>query len=163
MALDENGFIGKRKAKIREAFSLFDKDGKNQIIQEEAPTIMRYLGVYPSEKEIIKEIIPAMQEDEPTAMIGYDRFESKMLEIMNTVEYEPSNEETLLQAFRFLDPDNKGFIEPKAMRDLLITKGIPFREKEVQAFMAVAKDPETGNIIYENYVSLLAATASQEM
>ena len=35
---------------------MFDKDNKGQVIQEEAPTIMRYLGVYPSEKDIVKEV-----------------------------------------------------------------------------------------------------------
>ena len=35
------------------------------------------------------------------------------------------------------------------MRDLLITKGTPFREKEIDAFMSVAKDLETGHIYYE--------------
>ena len=40
----------------REAFKLFDKDNKGQVIQDEAPSIMRYLGVYPTEKDIVKEV-----------------------------------------------------------------------------------------------------------
>ena len=41
------------------------------------------------------------------------------------------------------------------MRDLLLTKGVPFREREIDSFMAVAKDMETGRIYYEDYVAML--------
>jgi hypothetical protein len=41
-----------------------------------------------------------MQEDEPTAFVSYDRFEQKMLELLETGEYAPDCEDTLLAAFR---------------------------------------------------------------
>mmetsp|Transcript_64137 Transcript_64137/g.177264 ORF Transcript_64137/g.177264 Transcript_64137/m.177264 type:complete len:98 (+) Transcript_64137:168-461(+) len=89
---DEQWTLAKKK-EIREAFKLFDKDNKGQVIQEEAPTIMRYLGVYPSEKDIVKEIIPAMmEEDMQTKTIAYDKFEAKMLEIISAGTYEPDSE-----------------------------------------------------------------------
>ena len=47
------------------------------------------------------------------------------------------------------------------MRDMLITKGVPFREKEIDAFMAVAKDLETGRIYHEDYVALLCSWTTQ--
>jgi hypothetical protein len=31
------------------------------VIQEEVSTIMRFLGVYPTEKAIVKDILPEMQ------------------------------------------------------------------------------------------------------
>ena len=40
------------KQKIRAAFSLFDKEGKDCVVQEEVSTIMRYLGVFPSERKV---------------------------------------------------------------------------------------------------------------
>ena len=44
------------------------------------------------------------------------------------------------------------------MRELLSSKGkAPFREKEIDAFMKVAKDKETGHIYYEDYINLLMA------
>ena len=61
----------------------------------------------------------------------------------------------LLQAFRVFDEDGKGFIEANKLREALITKGTPFREKEIDAFMSVAKDVDTGNIYYEDYVALI--------
>ncbi|TMW55196.1 hypothetical protein Poli38472_013087 [Pythium oligandrum] len=144
-----------RKARIRLAFDMFDKEKKGCVIQEEVSTIMRYLGAFPSEKDIIKKILPEMQEDEPSTFVTYDRFEKKMLEVMYTNEYAPDTDETLLAAFRVLDADKKGYIEADVMRELLITKGTPFREKEMEAFLSVAKDPQTGRIYYEDYIALL--------
>lgn len=103
-----------------------------------------------------------MQEDEPSTFVTYDRFEKKMLEVLYTNEYEPDTDETLLAAFRVrnrqtmafcsivlwsstvviacvvisynqvIDVEQKGFIEADVMRELLITKGTPFREKEME-------------------------------
>jgi hypothetical protein len=41
-----------------------------------------------------------MQEDEPSAFVAYDRFEQKMLELLESGEFAPDNEDTLLAAFR---------------------------------------------------------------
>jgi hypothetical protein len=58
-ARDENWYVETKK-KIREAFQLFDKDRKGCVIQEEVSTIMRYLGAYPTERAMVKEILPDM-------------------------------------------------------------------------------------------------------
>ncbi|KAG9409379.1 hypothetical protein AC1031_019632 [Aphanomyces cochlioides] len=120
------------RARIRNAFEMFDKDRKGCVIQEEVSTIMRYLGAYPSEKDIIKKILPEMQEDEPSTFVTYDKFEKKMLEVLYSHEYEPDTDETVLAAFRVLDADKKGYIDAEVMKDLLVTKGTPFREKELE-------------------------------
>ncbi|OQS05675.1 hypothetical protein THRCLA_20558 [Thraustotheca clavata] len=143
------------RAQIRSAFDMFDKDRKGCVIQEEVSTIMRYLGAYPSEKDIIKKILPEMQDDEPSTFVTYEKFEKKMLEVMYTHEYEPDTDETLLAAFRVLDPEKKGYIDADTMKELLMTKGTPFREKELEGFMHVAKDMDTVKIYYEDYISLL--------
>ncbi|KAG7383424.1 hypothetical protein PHYPSEUDO_003664 [Phytophthora pseudosyringae] len=144
-----------RKVRIRAAFDMFDKEKKGCVIQEEVSTIMRYLGAYPTEKDIIKKILPEMQEDEPSTFVTYYRFEKKMLEVLYTNEYEPDTDETLLAAFRVIDTEKKGYIEAEVMRELLSTKGTPFREKEMEAFLAAAKDPPTGRIYYEDYIAVL--------
>lgn len=99
-----------------------------------------------------------MQEDEPSTFVTYERFEKKMLEVLFTNEYEPDTDEILLAAFRVrsrstvnshdmervsrtdrererqqaIDTEQKGYIEADVMRELLTTKGTPFREKEME-------------------------------
>ena len=137
---DDNWFTETKK-KIRDAFQLFDKDRKGCVIQEEVSTIMRYLGAYPTERSMVKEILPDMMEDEPTAFVTYERFEAKMLEILASGEWEPDSEDVLLQAFRVFDPEGNGYIEAHRMRDLLITKGTPFREKEIDGACCAVPAP----------------------
>ena len=69
----------------------------------------------------------------------YERFEPKMLEILAEGDWEPDSEEVLLQAFRVFDEEGKGFIESNRLREALITKGTPFREKEIDAFLSVRR------------------------
>lgn len=148
-------WIEQTEAKIREAFDLFDKDKADAIIQEEVGTVMRALGAYPTERQLVLEILPEMQDDEPTGFVSYQKFEKKMLNILATKECDPDSGDILLQAFRTIDSENTGFISAELMEELLTTKGTPFRPKELEAFLMVAKDPETGNIYYEDYVALL--------
>ena len=39
--------------------------------------------------------------------------------------------------------------------------GTPFRPKEIESFMLIGKDPDTGNIYYEDYVALLMKQNNQ--
>jgi hypothetical protein len=45
-------------AKIREAFDLFDKDKTDSVVQEEVGTMMRYLGAYPTERQLVLDVLP---------------------------------------------------------------------------------------------------------
>ena len=62
-------WIDATKASIKEVFELFDKDKSEFIIQEEIGAVMRALGVYPDEFALVKEIIPELQDHEPTGFV----------------------------------------------------------------------------------------------
>ena len=64
-------WIDTTKASIKEVFELFDKDKSEFIIQEEIGAVMRALGVYPDEFALVKEIIPELQDHEPTGFVRY--------------------------------------------------------------------------------------------
>nr|CCA19144.1 conserved hypothetical protein [Albugo laibachii Nc14] len=142
------------KYRIRATFDLFDKDLKGLVVQEEVSTMMRFLGVYPSEKDLVRKVLPEMQSEEQATCVEYDRFEKKMLEILAAGEYQPDDEETLLAAFRIIDKENRGFIDPDVLRELLTTQGTAFREKEIEAFLEIAKESSTGRVYYEDYIAL---------
>lgn len=143
------------ETRIRETFELFDKDKSDTVINEEVGTIMRALGAYPTERQLVKEIIPEMQDDEPSGFVHYDKFEKVMLRLLATKELEPDPQDILLQAFKTIDSNNTGHIPADVMEELLTGKGTPFRPKELEAFFLVAKDPETGNIYYEDYIAMM--------
>ncbi len=148
--------LAKRKKKIEDAFALFDPEGKGCLIQEEVSTAMRYLGAFPSEREVVETVLPDMMEDEPTAFVTYEKFEKKMLEVMAQNLYEPDTDDILLAAFKAIDTDEKGYIDADRMRELLSTYGTAFRPKEIDGFMSRAKDMETGRIYFEDYIALFS-------
>jgi Ca2+-binding EF-hand superfamily protein len=138
---------------------LFDKEKKGVVVQEEVPTILRYLGVYPSEKMLIQDILPSMQGDEPTAFVTYAKLEEVLLSLIHCKAADPDPEDILLQAFRTLDADGKGYIEWDRMKEIMQTMGdAPFRDKEIEQFQRAAMDIDTGYVFYEDYV----ATISQQ-
>lgn len=49
------------------------------------------------------------------------------------------------QAFRAIDEKGAGYIETAKMSELLVSKGTPFRAKEIEAFLSIAKVFETAN------------------
>mmetsp|Transcript_24934 Transcript_24934/g.46896 ORF Transcript_24934/g.46896 Transcript_24934/m.46896 type:complete len:166 (+) Transcript_24934:82-579(+) len=155
---EEQEWTNVTEKRIQAAFRLFDKENKGVVNQEEVPYIMRYLSVYPSEPALIKEIQTEMQNDEPTAFVTYAKLKSVMLRLMKTREWDPDPEDVLLQAFRTLDKENKGYIEWDKMKEILTTtENYAFREKECEQFQRVAMDMDSGNVYYEDYVALIAA------
>ena len=90
--------------------------------------------------------------------VYYGKFEKKCLQLMVSGEADPDTPETILQAFKALDTENLGYITSEVLETLLTSKGTGFRPKELEQFFMVAKDPETGNIYYEDYIAALGAT-----
>lgn len=125
---DKDSFIGERK-KIRAAFELFDRDKKRTVLKEEIGTIMRYLGAYPSEEELVNDILPNLCDDEETAVVKLERFENFMVRVLTDRMYEPDSEEMILQAFKVLDPENRGYIDEHTMHELLTENEWSFRDK----------------------------------
>jgi len=143
------------EGKIAEAFSLFDRDNANAVVQEDVGNIMRALEVFPSESVLLKDYLPVLKDDDNGGYVPYKNFEALMLRILVNKESERSSAETVMQAFRAIDVGSTGMISSELLEELLVTKGTAFRPNEVEQFLEAAKDPETGNIYYEDYVELL--------
>ena len=52
---------------------------------------MRALGAYPTERQLVLEILPEVQDDEPTGFVSYQKFEKKMLSILASKECDPDS------------------------------------------------------------------------
>ena len=60
MAAPQNKLERLRKV-IREGFGFFDKVGNATVFQEEVGTIMRYLGQFPSEQDVVEVVLREIQ------------------------------------------------------------------------------------------------------
>ena len=139
---------------IKDGFALFDPDGKGQCDVREIGTIVRHLGICPTEIEL-RDMITEIEEEEPTGFINFDRFERMMSRVLLENQYPRDGEEKLLRAFRTLDPDNKGYVEAEKLRTLLTTHGERFSPEEIDDFLNFAVDAESGHLHYEDYVNLV--------
>lgn len=89
---DKETFPNERK-KIKAAFDLFDRDQKGAVVKEEIGTIMRYLNAFPTEEQLVTDILPQLQDDEETQFVKFDRFEPFMVRVLVERNYEPDSEE----------------------------------------------------------------------
>lgn len=68
---------------------------------------------------------------------------------------EPAHPEVLLNAFKLMDPENRGYVERDVLTKLMMEDGEPFDQEEIDEMMAIAVDPSTGHIPYEYYLNQL--------
>ena len=66
---------------IKEGFALFDRDGSGKCDVREIGTIVRHLGICPTEIEL-RDMITEVEEEEPTGFIRFERFERMMSRIL---------------------------------------------------------------------------------
>jgi Ca2+-binding EF-hand superfamily protein len=97
-----------------------------------------------------------MQDDEPNeGFVTFKDFDREMKRILveKNPAHTPATADILLQAFRCIDTQSLGYIESDVMERLLLTKGEAFRAQELDDFFLIARDPDSGHVFYEDYVS----------
>lgn len=144
------------KKRIFDAFDPFDNERNATCDEREVRSIMRYLGAFPTEGDLSNYIMTEIKEDEDTR-VKYDRFEEFMLKVMKERKYLPDDQETLLQAFKVMDPNETGLIDEDTMVEALTSNDFPFHDKEVEDFLSVARDTATGKINYVQYVTAMSS------
>jgi Ca2+-binding EF-hand superfamily protein len=118
--------------------------------------VYKYLLQFPSEAQVRDHIIQELDGDEPDIkFVSNQKVEDAVTQSLIKNEYEPAPAERLLAAFRILDPQGTGRIHLEVMEELLLTKGIPFREIEWTQFKDYAQDKTGQYIEYEDYVAKL--------
>jgi len=156
--------IQKWRYRIKNAFKLFDAERNGTIPNTEVATVMRYLGHFPSEKDVVQIILPKMSGEDPASFVHYETFEEVMLQVMVNEEYLPSTDDALLAAFRVIDEDGKGWISVNEISELLSKKGTAFRGQELAEFIQRARDPAQPNkIYYEDYITAFTKCVDEIM
>jgi len=71
--------------------------------------------------------------------------------------------ELLLAAFKTLDVDGKGTVDPEKLRNLLTSEGEAFSPEEMEDMLTAAVDSSTDLIHYEDYVPKLMVRIKREI
>merc|ERR1712139_123866 len=117
----DNPAVRDRKKRIKDAFKVFDEENNDIADVREVGTIMRSLGINPTEKEL-HGMLAQMEEDEPTGFVKYEKFEPVVVKAMEDNEIPTDSEEDIIRAFRALDTDGKGYLTTEELRELMTKK-----------------------------------------
>ncbi|XP_065188716.1 dynein regulatory complex protein 8-like [Sycon ciliatum] len=142
------------KKKILGAFEVFDHDANDTVDVREVGTIIRSLGLCPSEGEL-SDMIRMMEEDEPTGYVRFVKFEPVALQALVERRYRPVDEETLLKAFEVLDTAKNDCLTVEQLTKVMCENGENFSKEEMDEMLSAAVDPDKNNIQYREYVSLM--------
>ncbi|XP_001361447.3 dynein regulatory complex protein 8 [Drosophila pseudoobscura] len=151
MDMDMNNDLEKR---ISDAFCVFDHHGDKFIDVREVGTVLRLLGCVPTEEEV-NEVISATESEETSGEVHLTKFLPHVSQLLMERKMEPAPPEKILQAFKILDPENKGYLAKETFGKLMMEEGEPFTQEEMDEMWPVAIDPISGHIPYEFYLNQL--------
>ena len=151
---DEEGFIEDltelQIAEYKEAFQIFDKHGEGVINSKELGTIMRSLGLSPSDEDL-KEIIDSFDNDKNNNMIDFNSFLIIMARRKNDID----KEEDLLEAFRVFDKENNGKISARELRYVMMSSGEDLNENAIEDMIHEVSSGQEDFIDYHKFVKLM--------
>ena len=137
-------------AEYKEAFQIFDKHGEGAISSKELGTIMRSLGLNPSDEDL-KEIIDSFDNEKNNNLIDFNSFLMIMAKRKNDID----KEEDLLDAFRVFDKENNGKISARELRYVMMSSGEDLNENDIEEMIREASTENDDFIDYYKFVKLM--------
>ncbi|XP_023238255.1 uncharacterized protein LOC111637078 [Centruroides sculpturatus] len=135
-----------RISEFKEAFALFDREGKGHIPVSELGKLMRSLGYSPTEAEIqeIKEEI----DPDGNGILEFTDF----LVLMTKMMRDEDDEEEIVEAFKVFDKEGRGFINAAELRHIMTNLGEKLTDDEVEEMIREANPDEKSRINYVEFV-----------
>jgi len=132
---------------IHEAFAKFDRDGDGHIEAKELATVMRIMGMEPTENQL-QELIRSVDVD-GNNKIELEEFANLMARriLMHDGKVE------LEQAFKLFDSDQSGYVTADEIRSLMMGAGgdEALTSSEVEELIKMADPDRDGKISFEEF------------
>ena len=149
---------------LRNVFQCFDRESTGCIPIDEVGPILRYLGQFPPQGELIEVIHKQLIDEAESKEIPYALLEKLAVRLVKEREYEPDFADTLLGAFRVIDTEKLGYITVDKATEILTAGATGLREKELNEFIRFAKDKKEPNrIYYEDYITNMTSVNSRHV
>lgn len=127
--------------RLREAFTLFDRDGDGEVTGPEILLVIRSCGIMPTPEE--KNNLPAMMN-----WPMMDDWLQRKLKQCNP-------EEELIKAFKLFDRSGRGSISSEELSQVLKALGELLTEDEINQLIHEADPDNTGSINYASFAKEL--------
>lgn len=141
-----------QKQEIKEAFDLFDTEGKNEIDSKELKVAMRALGFEPKKEEVRKILQEIDRNNE--GIIRFDDF----FEIMSQKVAERDPVEEMKKAFMLLCDEGNDKITLKSLRKTAEELGENMSKEELQEMLDEADYDKDGEIGEEDFIKIMKKT-----
>ncbi|CCH62443.1 hypothetical protein TBLA_0H01560 [Henningerozyma blattae CBS 6284] len=133
----------------REIFNLFDKDHSGSISGSELTSVMRSLGLKPTESEVT-DLMNEIDLD-GNHQIEFDEF----LVLMSRQQKSNDSKEELLEAFKVFDVNGDGYISRSELKQVLTSIGENLSEQEIDDMMKEVGDGK-GRIDINQFAAMLS-------
>lgn len=134
---------------FKEAFSIFDRDGDGTITIKELKSVMRSLGLNPSDVEL-QDMINEIDLDS-NGTIEFSEF----LAMMTVKQKDSDADQELLEAFKMFDRDGNGYISAAELRYVMTNLSDRLTDEEVDDLMREADLDGDGQINFEEFKKMM--------
>ena len=139
--------IGKQRLKeIKAKFAIFDADNSGQINAAELATVLRAVGLNPTEHHV-QELLEEYDADDSGAL-SFAEFARLYVEELESVE---EADKLFKNAFQFFDKDGNGEISLVEFREVLTQLGDPMGDDEVSLFFKLVDRNNDGKLQYDEF------------
>ena len=125
------------KYKVRQIVSIIFKEFNGYIPRIEAPYLIRYFLQFPSQSQVVDEILVDIgklesSNDKSKELLEVEAFEKYLISILKTNKYSGYDKETLIEAFRILDNEKNGYLDLHTYYTFLKRYGITFTKEQIE-------------------------------
>jgi len=145
------GLSESRIKELKEAFSIFDKNGDGGISNDELRIFLETLGQKPSDKDIamlMKEV-----DEDGNGEIDFDEFIQMMVTLLNPQD----KEDDVAKVYAMFDPHKKGYIKADDLMAALTASEDALSVKDVEELIGACDKTSEGHIDFKSLVKLLVS------
>jgi centrin-1 len=135
---------------VKEAFNLFDTEGKGNIDVRELKAAFRALG-FQVKKAEIRQMFIDMDKDLSSALVTYDEF----VEMVTPRMLNRDSREEIMKVFSLFDDDNTGAISFKNLKRVATELGENLTDEELQEMIDEADRDGDGVINEEEFYRVM--------
>ncbi|XP_037927401.1 calmodulin-A-like [Teleopsis dalmanni] len=133
---------------LREAFHIIDQDGDGRITPRELENVMRVVGQFPTESEIL--VMINHFDTTGNGMIDFNDFVAMMSTEMRASDLEAETRE----AFNILDFDGNGYIAHEELKYVIANLGMDLTDEDIENMILEVDTDGDGQISYEEFSRL---------
>lgn len=136
------------KYKVHYIVSVIYKEFNGFIPRIEAPYVIRYFLKFPSNSQMVDEVLVEIEKLESSAdkskeLLEVDAVETYLIQLLKTNKYSSYDKETLIEAFRILDKEGDGYLDLHTYYAFLKRYGTAFTKEQIDEMEKFLLDNET--------------------